>query len=154
MMADPSFQERMKQYTENDAFKQQMERTKEALQDKDKVKELEDTMKKRIEEGEKELEELKKKSAELEDEEKKKADELKVSTIFFFVEIEIYVYTIHMFHDIFSRDIFRWHSSSRDFTYRITHRIKKKMISFPGFFPVGHYYCILAPSQRSRRIRK
>lgn len=79
MMADPTFQERMKQYTENDAFKQHMEKTKETLQDKDKVKELEEAMKGRIEEGEKELEELKKKSAELEVEEKTKADELKVS---------------------------------------------------------------------------
>ena len=79
MMADPTFQERMKQYTENDAFKKHMEKTKETLQDKEKVKELEEAMKGRIEEGEKELEELKKKSAELEAEEKTKADELKVS---------------------------------------------------------------------------
>lgn len=66
MMADPAFQERMKQYTENEAFKRHMEKTKETLQDKDKVRELEEGMQKRIEEGERELEELKKKASMLE----------------------------------------------------------------------------------------
>ena len=49
------------------------------MKDKDKVKELEDSMKKRVEEGTKELEEFKKKSAELEEAEKVAAGELKVS---------------------------------------------------------------------------
>lgn len=33
MMADPAFQERMKQYTENDAFKASMAKTQEMLKD-------------------------------------------------------------------------------------------------------------------------
>ena len=66
MMADPTFQERMKQYTENEAFKRHMEKTKESLQDEDKVRELEEGMQKRIEEGERELEELKKRADMLE----------------------------------------------------------------------------------------
>ena len=61
-------------------FKQNMEKTKEMLKDKDKMKEMEDSMKKRVEEGQKELEEFKKKkNAELEEEEKKAAADLKVS---------------------------------------------------------------------------
>ena len=75
MMQDPAFQARMKQITENDQFKNSMENTKEMMKDKDKVKELEDSMKKRVEEGSKELEEFKKKSKELEEEEKKGAEE-------------------------------------------------------------------------------
>ncbi len=66
MIGDPAFQERMKQYTENEAFKRHMEKTKETLQDKDKVRELEEGMQKRIEEGERELEELRKKADPLE----------------------------------------------------------------------------------------
>ena len=49
MMADPAFQERMKQYTENEAFKASMAKTQEMLKDEKKVKELEETMKKRVE---------------------------------------------------------------------------------------------------------
>ena len=75
MMQDPAFQARMKQITENDQFKNSMENTKEMMKDKDKVKELEDSMKKRVEEGSKELDEFKKKSKELEEEEKKGAEE-------------------------------------------------------------------------------
>ena len=56
-----------------------MEKTKEMLKDKDKMKEMEESMKKRVEEGQKELEEFKKKNAELEEEEKKAAADLKVS---------------------------------------------------------------------------
>ncbi|KAL7531095.1 hypothetical protein ACHAXR_003840 [Thalassiosira sp. AJA248-18] len=82
MMNDPAFQERMKQVTENDAFKTSMEKTQEMMKDEDKVKELEETMKKRVEEGAKELDEFKKKSAELEAEEKKAAEDMKVSCCF------------------------------------------------------------------------
>ena len=69
----------MKQYTENEEFKQNMEKTQEMLKDEDKVKEMEESMKKRVEEGSKELEEFKKKSAELEEEERIRSGELKVS---------------------------------------------------------------------------
>ena len=79
MMADPAFQERMKSVTDNPQFKESMNKTQEMMKDKDKVKELEDSMKKRVEEGTKELEEFKKKSAELEEAEKVAAGELKVS---------------------------------------------------------------------------
>lgn len=78
MMADPAFQERMKQYTENDAFKASMAKTQEMLKDETKVKELEETMKKRVEEGTKELEALRKEVAEAEEGEKQRAEELKV----------------------------------------------------------------------------
>jgi len=79
MMADPAFQERMKQYTENDAFKASMAKTQEMLKDENKVKELEETMKMRVEEGTKELEALRKEVAEAEEGEKQRAEELKVS---------------------------------------------------------------------------
>lgn len=78
MMADPAFQERMKQYTENEAFKASLAKTQEMLKDEAKVKELEETMKKRVEEGTKELEALRKELAEAEEGEKKKEEELKV----------------------------------------------------------------------------
>ena len=78
MMKDPAFQERMKHVTENDQFKQSMEKTNEMMKDKDKVKELEESMKKRVEDGNKELDEFKKKSAELDEEEAKKAEGMKV----------------------------------------------------------------------------
>ena len=78
MMADPAFQERMKQYTENDAFKASMAKTQEMLKDETTVKELEETMKKRVEEGTKELEALRKEVAEAEEGEKQRAEELKV----------------------------------------------------------------------------
>ncbi|KAL3756164.1 hypothetical protein ACHAWU_007115 [Discostella pseudostelligera] len=77
MMADPAFQERMKQYTENEAFKASMAKTQEMLKDEKKVKELEETMKKRVEEGTKELEALRKEVAEAEEGEKQRAEELK-----------------------------------------------------------------------------
>lgn len=79
MMKDPAFQARMKTVTENEDFKQNMEKTQEMLKDEDKVKEMEESMKKRVEEGSKELEEFKKKSAELEEEERIRSGELKVS---------------------------------------------------------------------------
>ena len=79
MMKDPAFQERMKQITEREEFKKNMEKTKETLNDPEKLKEMEESMKKRVEEGNKELEEFKKKSAEAEAEEKKRAEEMKVS---------------------------------------------------------------------------
>jgi len=79
MMKDPAFQERMKQITEREEFKKNMEKTKETLNDPEKMKEMEESMKKRVEEGSKELEEFKKKSAEAEAEEKKRAEEMKVS---------------------------------------------------------------------------
>ena len=59
-----------------------MDKTQEMLKDKDKMKEMEESMKKRVEEGQKELEEFKKKNAELEEEEKKAAADLKVSVFF------------------------------------------------------------------------
>jgi hypothetical protein len=37
MMADPAFQERMKQVTENAAFKESMEKAQEMMKDEDKV---------------------------------------------------------------------------------------------------------------------
>ena len=61
-----------------------MDKTQEMLKDKDKMKEMEESMKKRVEEGQKELEEFKKKNAELEEEEKKAAADLKVSVFFCF----------------------------------------------------------------------
>ncbi len=58
MMADPVFQEQCKQYTENEAFQAHLAKTKADLQDANKVKEIEEQMKLRIEAGEKELTEL------------------------------------------------------------------------------------------------
>ena len=78
MMKDPAFQERMKSVTDNPAFKTSMESTQEMMKDPEKVKELEESMKKRVEEGTKELEEFKKKSAELEEEEQRAKEALKV----------------------------------------------------------------------------
>jgi hypothetical protein len=92
MMADPAFQERMKSVTDNPQFKESMNKTQEMMKDKDKVKELEDSMKKRVEEGTKELEEFKKKSAELEEAEKVAAGELKVS--------------LHNYIDVFGNDFY------------------------------------------------
>jgi len=58
MMADPAFQEQCKQYTENEAFQSHLAKTKADLQDANKVKEMEEHMKLRVEAGEKELTEL------------------------------------------------------------------------------------------------
>ena len=58
MMADPAFQEQCKQYTENEAFQSHLAKTKADLQDANKVKEIEEQMKIRVEAGEKELTEL------------------------------------------------------------------------------------------------
>ena len=58
MMADPAFQEQCKQYAENEAFQSHLAKTKADLQDANKVKEIEERMKLRVEAGEKELTEL------------------------------------------------------------------------------------------------
>jgi len=58
MMADPAFQEQCKQYTENEAFQSHLAKTKADLQDANKVREIEERMKLRVEAGEKELAEL------------------------------------------------------------------------------------------------
>ncbi len=58
MMADPVFQEQCKQYTDNEAFQAHLAKTKADLQDANKVKEIEEQMKLRVEAGEKELMEL------------------------------------------------------------------------------------------------
>merc|ERR1712176_1628806 len=69
------FQARMKQITDNPQFKQSMDKTKEMMKDEAKVKELEESMKEKIEIGTKELEEYKKKTALLEEEEKTETPE-------------------------------------------------------------------------------
>lgn len=76
-----------------------MDKTQEMLKDKDKMKEMEESMKKRVEEGQKELEEFKKKNAELEEEEKKAAADLKVSVFFCLILIGVtYLYGFHCTH--------------------------------------------------------
>jgi len=66
MQQDPAFQARMNQVMANPQFQEHMDKQKEVLKDEAKVKDLEESMKGRIEEGNKELEEFKKRSAELE----------------------------------------------------------------------------------------
>jgi hypothetical protein len=51
MMQDPAFQAQMKTMTDNQEFKQHMEKSQEALNDPEKVKELEDQMQEKLKEG-------------------------------------------------------------------------------------------------------
>lgn len=60
MMQDPQFQAYMKSVTQNAAFKGAMKKTNDTLKDPKKRKEVEEKMKKRMEEGEQELENIKK----------------------------------------------------------------------------------------------
>ena len=60
MMQDPQFQAYMKSVTQNAAFKGAMKKTNDTLKDPKKRKEVEEKMKKRMEEGEQELESIKK----------------------------------------------------------------------------------------------
>ncbi len=56
MMADPKFQEQMKKVTESAGFKNHMQAQADAMKDPEKLKEMEEAMKKRVAEGNDQLE--------------------------------------------------------------------------------------------------
>ena len=87
LMQSPEFQAHMKKMTANPMFQQQMTAAKQAMQDPNKVKEMEAKMKTALEEGTKQLEEYEKKRDDAlakeggEDGDKKKAAEDEVPAI-------------------------------------------------------------------------
>lgn len=85
MMQSPEFQQQMKKMAEHPSFKQAMTQTQTLMKDPKKVKEIENQMKKAVQDGEKALEEAQKKKGDEGEKEaapkEEESDELEVPNL-------------------------------------------------------------------------